>query len=181
MRGFLAETMMPSRQQSSLLDGCLHRTGALQTGSLHGGGHAGAHLGSHAGAHFGSHLGSHLGSYLGSHTGAHFGWHTGAHTGSQGVGHAGWRLVGIQVGMRGRMTYHSYCRNSICQRNQSIAAQTLLGKATRLTFLVVFSSMTPYVVFLRFSNSKLFFSQSVTMGVLEIFVNPLSLKSQLTA
>lgn len=48
MLGFLAVTVMPSAQQSSLLEGCLHFAGILQRGSSrHGGGHGGGHAGLH--------------------------------------------------------------------------------------------------------------------------------------
>lgn len=43
MLGFLAETMIPSLQQSSLLFGQWHFTAGLQSGSLHGSGHTGWH------------------------------------------------------------------------------------------------------------------------------------------
>lgn len=93
--GLRPVTINPSLQQSSLLEGCLHLTGNLQSGS-HGGGQAGwqaglgqagaqADFGGQAGAQAGLHAGAQAGAHLGWHTGSHAGWHTGAqgaHSGS---------------------------------------------------------------------------------------------------
>jgi hypothetical protein len=47
MDGFLAETVIPSLQHSSLLLGWQHFTGGLQSGSPHGGGQTGLHGAGH--------------------------------------------------------------------------------------------------------------------------------------
>lgn len=75
MPGFLAETVIPSKQLSSLLEGFAHFTGILQRGSTKHGG-VGAHGGGHTGWHVGWH-GEHAG-------GQHTGLHTGGHAGGQG-------------------------------------------------------------------------------------------------
>jgi hypothetical protein len=72
--GFLAEIVMPSLQQSSLLLGCLHFTSGLHIGSQ-GGGQTGGQAGAHTGAQTGLH-GS-IGGQTGLHGAgtAHTGWH----------------------------------------------------------------------------------------------------------
>ncbi len=92
----LAVTVIPSSQQSSLLDGCWHFTSGLQTGS-HGGGQGGLHTGAHGGGHTGGQTGLQTGAQGGGHTGAQIGGH-GLQIGAQGGGHSGahsiWRIGG---------------------------------------------------------------------------------------
>lgn len=63
-------------QQSSLLEGCLHRIGILQSGSQ-GCGHTGLQVG--FGAQAGAQAGLHTGAQAGPHAGAQAGPHSGAH------------------------------------------------------------------------------------------------------
>jgi hypothetical protein len=98
--GLLAVTVIPSSQQSSLLEGCWHLTSGLQTGSQ-GGGHAGAQGGGHTGGQTGLQTGAQGGGQTGGHTGAQTGGQIGLQTGGQGCGqcgghtgsHAGWHVV----------------------------------------------------------------------------------------
>ena len=76
MPGFLAVTVMPSRQFSSFVGGLAHLAGILQRGSF-------KHAGGHTGAQGGGHTGLHTGGQTGLHTGAQGGGHTGLHAGAQ--------------------------------------------------------------------------------------------------
>jgi len=79
MLGFLAATVMPSKQQSSLLEGWRHFTGILQSGSVKHELHVCAH-GLHAGAQGEEHAGWQAGAQgLGAQDG---GWQGCSQTGS---------------------------------------------------------------------------------------------------
>ncbi len=85
--GLRAVTVIPSRQTSSLLLGCLHLIGRLHNSSCSGGGHTGSHGGGHTGLQAG---GGQAGLSGGGQTGLQAG---GGHTGLQaclsGCGQAG--------------------------------------------------------------------------------------------
>lgn len=126
MPGFLAVTVMPSRQFSSFVDGLAHLAGILQRGSFkHAGGHTGAQGGGHAGLHTGGHAGAHGGGHTGLHTGGHTGLHTGGHTGL----HTGWGHAGAhgcsQTGSSGQqllLPEHPDQKNAI-ELNMSVVAR----------------------------------------------------------
>lgn len=77
MLGFLAVTVIPSKQHNCALLGCLHACGILQRGSWQGAG-CGWQTGSHA-----------VGGQTGLQGSGHTGWHAGGHTGLDAGGHTG--------------------------------------------------------------------------------------------
>lgn len=85
MLGFLAVTVIPSKQHNCALLGCLQAFGILQRGSWQGAG-CGWQIGSHAGGHAGLHAG---GGQTGLQGSGHTGWHAGGHTGLDAGGHTG--------------------------------------------------------------------------------------------